>query len=184
MSAAYEVPRRIDIQRYVPAEHAIRAAVDAVEAMPADPRLTDAVCLLAKAKDRVADFVDGVPAVPAAAPTIPVADHNLALRLALAYGDAERAGHDTVERWMNVAMAARKALAPLLLLALALLAGCSATVETDNTPWGKASIRTDAKPPPPIYSRSSRSTVTKPPPPAPEVEETTCEDGVCGVPAR
>jgi len=60
--------------------------------------------------------------------------------------------------------------------------GCSATVETDNTPWGKASIRTDAKPPPPIHSRSSRSTVTKPPPPAPEVEETTCENGVCGVP--
>lgn len=64
------------------------------------------------------------------------------------------------------------------------LAGCSATVETDNTPWGKARVATEAKPPPPIYSRSSRSTVTKPPPPAPEVEETTCENGVCGVPGR
>lgn len=68
--------------------------------------------------------------------------------------------------------------------ALLLLTGCSATVETDNTPWGKARVATEAKPPPPIYSRSSRSTVTKPPPPAPEVEETTCENGVCGVPGR
>lgn len=69
-------------------------------------------------------------------------------------------------------------------LTLGLLLGCSATVETDNTPWGKARVSTDAKPPPPIYARSSRSTVTKPPPPAPEVEETTCESGVCGVPGR
>ena len=76
----------------------------------------------------------------------------------------------------------------LVVLALACvvagLAGCSATVETDNTPWGKARVATEAKPPPPIYSRPSRSTVTKPPPPAPEVEETTCENGVCGVPGR
>lgn len=67
-------------------------------------------------------------------------------------------------------------------VALGLLCGCSATVETDNTPWGKASVRTDAKPPPPIYARSSRSTTTKPPPPAPEVDETTCESGVCATP--
>ena len=76
----------------------------------------------------------------------------------------------------------------LVALALACVAaavtGCSATVETDNTPWGKARVATEAKPPPPIYSRSSRSTVTKPPPPAPEVEETTCEGNVCGVPGR
>lgn len=75
-----------------------------------------------------------------------------------------------------------------LLLALACVAaaltGCSGVIETDNTPWGKASVRTDAKPPPPIYARSSRSTTTKPPPPAPEVDETTCESGVCGVPGR
>ena len=64
------------------------------------------------------------------------------------------------------------------------LAACSATIETDNTPWGKVAVRTDAKPPPPLVSRSSRSVTTKPPPPAPEVEETTCESGVCGVPRR
>ena len=73
---------------------------------------------------------------------------------------------------------------PLVVLFAIALTGCSATVETDNTPWGKARVATEAKPPPPIYSRSSRSTVTKPPPPAPEVEETTCENGVCGVPVR
>ncbi len=72
----------------------------------------------------------------------------------------------------------------LLATIAAALTGCSATVETDNTPWGKARVATEAKPPPPIYSRSSRSTVTKPPPPAPEVEETTCEGNVCGVPGR
>lgn len=72
----------------------------------------------------------------------------------------------------------------LSVIAVGLLCGCSATVETDNTPWGKARVATEAKPPPPIYARSSRSTVTKPPPPAPEVEETTCEGNVCGVPGR
>jgi len=45
---------------WCPAEKAIAAAVAAVEAMPADTRLTDAVCLLGRARDRVADFVDGV----------------------------------------------------------------------------------------------------------------------------
>ena len=64
------------------------------------------------------------------------------------------------------------------------LCACAGSIEADNTPWGRASVRGDAKPPPPIVSRSSRSTVTKPPPPAPEVEETTCESGVCGVPGR
>lgn len=78
----------------------------------------------------------------------------------------------------------------LVLAALALacvvaaLTGCSASTGADNTPWGKVEVRTDAKPPPPIVSRSFRSTTTKPPPPAPEVEETTCENGVCGVPGR
>lgn len=56
-----DIPRRIDVTRYTPAEVAIRAAMAAVEAAGCDPRLTDALCLLAQAKDRVADFVDGVP---------------------------------------------------------------------------------------------------------------------------
>lgn len=55
-----EIPRRCRLDLMTPAELAIVAAMDAVEALPADVRLTDAVVLLAKARDRVADFVDGV----------------------------------------------------------------------------------------------------------------------------
>lgn len=53
--------RRADTDRYVKAETAIREAMLAVESMPADERLTDAVMYLSRAKDAVADFVDGVP---------------------------------------------------------------------------------------------------------------------------
>lgn len=38
---------------------AIFTAMQEVEKMPADTRLTEAVILLAKAKDCVADFIDG-----------------------------------------------------------------------------------------------------------------------------
>mgnify|MGYP001586543406 CR=1 FL=1 len=44
-------------------EAAIRHSVLLVEAMGADPRLTDAVCLLGAARERVADFIDGVPGI-------------------------------------------------------------------------------------------------------------------------
>jgi hypothetical protein len=57
-----KVPRRIQMLLWCEAEHKIQQAVDAVEVMGADVRLTDAVVLLAKARERVADFVDGVPA--------------------------------------------------------------------------------------------------------------------------
>ena len=53
-----EIPRRMRIDLYTPAELAIRNAVLAVEEMPADIRLTDAVVLLQKAKEKVADYVD------------------------------------------------------------------------------------------------------------------------------
>jgi hypothetical protein len=55
-----EVPRRADMRRWTAAERAIYDALQAVEAMPADVRLTDAVTLLGAAKDSVADFIDGV----------------------------------------------------------------------------------------------------------------------------
>ena len=55
-----EQPRRCYLDFAVPAETAIREAMLRVEAMPADERLTAAVILLGEAKDRVADFVDGV----------------------------------------------------------------------------------------------------------------------------
>lgn len=53
--------RRCRRDLMVPAETAITEAMYAVEGMPADVRLTDAVVLLGKARDRVADFVDGKP---------------------------------------------------------------------------------------------------------------------------
>ena len=55
------IPRRNRIDQFTPAEKGIWDAVQAVEALPADPRLTDAVVLLARAREKVADFVDGVP---------------------------------------------------------------------------------------------------------------------------
>lgn len=55
-----DIPRRIQMQKWCEAERLIQGAVDEVERMGADVRLTDAVVLLAAARDRVADFVDGV----------------------------------------------------------------------------------------------------------------------------
>lgn len=55
------IPRRAHLDRYTSGETAIAKAIEAVEAMGADERLTRAVVLLVEAKDRVADFVDGVP---------------------------------------------------------------------------------------------------------------------------
>ena len=56
----WKIPRRIQLEKLTPAELAIRNAVLAVEEMPADVRLTDAVVLLQKAKEKVADFVDEI----------------------------------------------------------------------------------------------------------------------------
>ena len=56
------IPRRICVDKLTPAEKAIYDAVQAVELAGADTRLTDAVNLLQAARDKVADFVDNVPA--------------------------------------------------------------------------------------------------------------------------
>lgn len=53
-----DIPRRCQIELHTPAEAAIRAAILAVEEMPADPLLTDAVSLLSDAQGKVADYVD------------------------------------------------------------------------------------------------------------------------------
>lgn len=53
-----DIPRRARMDQWTVAERAIYDALQAVEAMPADVRLTDAVVLLEAAKDSVADFVD------------------------------------------------------------------------------------------------------------------------------
>lgn len=52
------IPRRIRIDQFTPAERAIYDAVQAVEALPAHKRLTDAVVLLQQAREAVADYVD------------------------------------------------------------------------------------------------------------------------------
>jgi hypothetical protein len=52
------IPRRIDCLRHTPAEKAITEAMYAVEHAGASTALSDAVTLLAKARDRVADHVD------------------------------------------------------------------------------------------------------------------------------
>jgi hypothetical protein len=60
MVDSWKPSRRSDVRQMTPAELFIRAAVAEVEAVGADPRLTDAVELLQAAKDAVADYVDGV----------------------------------------------------------------------------------------------------------------------------
>ena len=52
------IPRRIRLDLSEPAELAIRKAVDEVEKIGADVRLTKAVNLLDEARELVADFID------------------------------------------------------------------------------------------------------------------------------
>lgn len=54
------IPRRICLDKLTHAERAIHDAMRAVEEAGADVRLTSAIVLLQRAKDKVADFVDGV----------------------------------------------------------------------------------------------------------------------------
>jgi hypothetical protein len=52
------IPTRCDTTRMSDAEIAITAAMHAVEGAGASPAMTDAVALLGKARDRVADHVE------------------------------------------------------------------------------------------------------------------------------
>lgn len=61
MTQFTNISRRYDRLLHTDAEKAITTAIRSVEDLPPDPRLTEAVILLLKAKDRVADYVDGVP---------------------------------------------------------------------------------------------------------------------------
>lgn len=54
-----DIPRRIRADLWTPAEQAISDAVQAVEAMPGDLRLTAAVVRLGEAQRAVAAYVDG-----------------------------------------------------------------------------------------------------------------------------
>jgi hypothetical protein len=53
-----DAPRRCYIERRCLAETDISVAIETVEAMPADVRLTEAVNLLEQARDKVSDYVD------------------------------------------------------------------------------------------------------------------------------
>ena len=53
-----DIPRRIRLDQMTPAELAIVHAVNMVEALPADVRLTRAVVALQEARNHVADYVD------------------------------------------------------------------------------------------------------------------------------
>lgn len=61
---ANAIPRRNQIPLMTSAEYAIFEAVQKVEEMPAHPLLTDAVTLLQRARDKVADFVELAPSSP------------------------------------------------------------------------------------------------------------------------
>ena len=52
------IPRRNRVDLYTPAETPIFDAIDAVESLGADTRLTDAVILLGDAKSKVADYIE------------------------------------------------------------------------------------------------------------------------------
>lgn len=57
-------PRRNQLDKFTPAERAIWDAVQEVEKAGAHPLLTKAVTLLGEARERVADYVDGLEAAP------------------------------------------------------------------------------------------------------------------------
>jgi hypothetical protein len=52
------IPRRIRVDLNTQSELAIRNAILEVENLGADPKLTDAVVLLSKAKELVSDYMD------------------------------------------------------------------------------------------------------------------------------
>lgn len=53
-----EIPRRIQLDKMIPAELAIHNAIQEVEKIGADVRLTNAVIKLQEAKDLISDFTD------------------------------------------------------------------------------------------------------------------------------
>lgn len=57
-----QMRRRDRIDQWTATEITIREAMLAVESVGCHPLLTDAVILLGQARDKVADFVDGVKA--------------------------------------------------------------------------------------------------------------------------
>lgn len=53
-----EIPRRADMQRWIPQEHLISEALVSVETLGAHPQLTDVVIKLGEAKRILAEWYD------------------------------------------------------------------------------------------------------------------------------
>ncbi len=53
------VPRRFRLEKMCPAERAITDVIHLIEEYPPHPLLTDAIRLLQRGRDKVADYVDG-----------------------------------------------------------------------------------------------------------------------------
>lgn len=70
-----EIPRRNQMQQWCPAEHAIREAMMRVEEMGAHIMLTEAINLLVKAKETIADYVDMFP------PKVPLTPYGEVIEL-------------------------------------------------------------------------------------------------------
>jgi hypothetical protein len=82
--AENEIPRRAYVDRWTPAERAIKDAMGAVEEAGCHPLLTDAVNLLGQAFEKVADFVE-LPSTPVdEAPKAHIIDLMEALKASLA----------------------------------------------------------------------------------------------------
>lgn len=96
---AVVVPRRIDRLRHTPAERAITDAMQVVEEMAADVRLTQAVILLGRARDLVADYVDGMPYRPA------VDGPHAVIRAQEVTIDRLRRERDEAREWIDRAVA-------------------------------------------------------------------------------
>ena len=58
MNPKNEIPGRIRLDLNTPAELAITNAMQEIEKLPPDVRLTDAIILLSKAKEKLSDYVD------------------------------------------------------------------------------------------------------------------------------
>lgn len=56
-----EIPRRNQINENTELEIDIRKVVAIIEQLPPDQRLTEAVVLLAKAREHLADYIDDIP---------------------------------------------------------------------------------------------------------------------------
>lgn len=65
------IPRRIRLDLMTPEERAIWDAIQLIEAMGADVKLTNAVIKLSEAKDLVSDFIDSADSTPQDPPSQP-----------------------------------------------------------------------------------------------------------------